>query len=299
MDGGQGSDIDMTTYAKFDGYSDQIKVHVIDSGNMPLAKILYEKFWASSTMVDSMATYLEGAGYTVRDSNGAVLKPGRPVAVAGPSRIIKGATNLSGIASMYADTYSWSIVSAPAGTTLSPASSVTPTFTPIGDGTYIVQLVVSKNGVQSAPSQMTIVVNSSITDPATITFTNSIKSILQASGVGATNCALDCHTTKSTSINVAARAPVAYNNLDRNSDGIVDGTDDIWLYTDIKGRINVDDVEDSPLLLKPSGHHHGGAMVTGFGDVANKKSAEQLTPGDPLRANYDLFLNWILNGAPY
>jgi hypothetical protein len=182
---------------------------------------------------------------------------------------------------------------------LDAASSVSPTFTPGADGTYVVQLVVSKNGVQSDPSQMTIVVNSSITDPATITFTNTIKNILQTTGAGTSNCTLDCHTTKSTSINVAAKAPVAYNNVDRNSDGLVDGTDDIWLYTDIKGRINVDDVGDSPLLLKPSGHHHGGAMLPGFGDAANKKSAEKLMPGDPLRANYDLFLNWILNGAPY
>jgi len=298
---GQGSDIDLTTFAKFDGYSDQIKAHVIDSGNMPLAKILYEKFWSSSAMVDSMATYLEGAGYTVRDNTGAVLKPGRPVAVAGPNRIVQGATTLSAAASMFATSYNWSIVSDPVGgATLANPTSATPTFTPSGNGTYMVQLIVGKDGVQSDPSQVTIVVNSALTPaPSAITFTTHILPILQGVGqpVPAKQC-VACHST------VTPKAPVAYNKFDRNGDGSDDsGTvgskDDFWLYTDIKGRINVDDVGDSPLLLKPSGHHHGGSMLPGFGDEVNKVSVDKLAPGDPLRANYDLFLNWVLNGAPY
>jgi mono/diheme cytochrome c family protein len=298
---GQGSDIDLTTFAKFDGYSDQIKAHVIDSGNMPLAKILYEKFWASSSISDSIATYLEGAGYSVRDSAGAVLRPGRPVAVAGPNRIVRGATTLSALASMYATSYNWSIASDPVGgATLSNATGATPTFTPAGNGTYIVQLVVGKDGVLSDPSQVMIVVNSALTpDPSAITFTANILPILQGVGqpVPDKKC-IACHTT------VIPKAPVAYNKFDRNGDGVDDsGTvgskDDFWLYTDVKGRINADDIADSPMLLKPSGHHHGGSMLPGFGDDVNKVSVDNLTPGDPLRANYDLFLNWVLNGAPY
>jgi len=52
-------------------------------------------------------------------------------------------------------------------------------------------------------------------------------------------------------------------------------------------------------LLKPSGHHHGGGMLSGFGDIPNKMSAEKLLPGDVKRKDYDILLNWILNGAPY
>ena len=50
--------------------------------------------------------------------------------------------------------------------------------------------------------------------------------------------------------------------------------------------ITFDDPEKSRLLLKPSGQHHGGGPlpITGF-DLAGN------------RANYDLFLNWILEGA--
>lgn len=297
---GQGSDIDMTSFAKFDGYSDQIKAHVFDSGNMPLAKILYEKFWATSSINNAMATYLEavsGVKYTVRDGAGAVLTPGRPIANAGPSRIVQGATTLSGAASMYADTYSWSIVSAPAaGATLSSASSIPATdilFNPGGNGTYVVQLVVGKNGVQSEASRVTVVVNSALTPaPSAITFATDIKPVLQGltQPVVAKQC-VACHTT------VTPKAPVAYNNYDRNGDGVVDTIDDDWLYTDIRARISFDDIGDSPLLLKPSGNHHGGSMLPGFGDDVNRVPVDKLAPGDPLRANYDLFLNWILNGA--
>jgi mono/diheme cytochrome c family protein len=291
---GQGSDIDMDTFAKFDGYGEQIKTHVFDRGNMPLAKIIYEKFWASPTMVAAMADYVGNAGFPARDDITKVVQvPGRPIADAGPkSRIVTGATTLSAAASMYASSYSWSIVSAPAaGATLSDPASASPLFTPAGDGTYVLQLVVSKAGVQSAASTVKIVVNSALTPaPANITFTTHIKPILQGT------CAKDCH--KTTALNAPAFAAVAYNNFDRNGDGVVDATDDYWLYVDVRGRINVDDVADSPLLLKPSGHHHGGSMSEGFGDVPNKISMDKLNPGDPLRANYDIFLNWILNGAP-
>ncbi len=44
------------------------------------------------------------------------------------------------------------------------------------------------------------------------------------------------------------------------------------------------------LLRKPSGHHHKGNLLVGFNAAA--------APGDAARARYDLFQNWILNGAP-
>ena len=214
--------------------------------------------------------------------------------MAGPNRVVQSATTLSAAASMYATNYSWSIITDPVGgATLSDTASATPVFTPAGNGTYVVQLVAGANGVQSAPSQVTIVVNSALTPaPSAITFTTDIKPILQGltQPVLAKQC-VACHTT------ITPKAPVAYNNYDRNGDGVVDTADDDWLYSDIRSRINFDDIGDSPLLLKPSGNHHGGSMLPGFGDDVNKVAVDKLMPGDPLRANYDLFLNWILNGA--
>ena len=60
--------------------------------------------------------------------------------------------------------------------------------------------------------------------------------------------------------------------------------------SEVRSRINFTDIAASPLLRKPSGNHHKGLLVAGFNASA--------APGDAARARYDLFLNWILNGAP-
>ena len=70
-----------------------------------------------------------------------------------------------------------------------------------------------------------------------------------------------------------------------------DATDDRWFYEEIRSRVNFTDIVASPLLRKPSGSHHFGGRGPGF-DATRP-------PGDAARARYDLFLNWILNGAPY
>jgi hypothetical protein len=70
-----------------------------------------------------------------------------------------------------------------------------------------------------------------------------------------------------------------------------DATDDEWFYEEVRGRINFPDLAASPLLRKPSNNHHGGNLVVGFDT--------RQAPGNSARARYDLFLNWILNGAPY
>lgn len=288
-----GTDIDLDSYAKFNGYADQIKAHTIDRGNMPLAKIHYEKFWSTATIRESMANFLQGAGHTVRDGSGAVLRPGRPIADAGPSRTVRqGTSTLSGIASMFAASYQWSIVSgvAPA-VSLSNATSRDATFTANADGTYVAQLVVSDGTTTSAPSQVTIVVNNALTPaPSAIRFAD-IKAVLQNP---ANTCAIACHTA--TNLTTVAFAPFVYNNIDRNGDSVIDATDDAWLYAEIRGRINFLDPADSPLLLKPSGHHHGGNPAGGPAFLPNFDSS--LAPGAAGRANFDLFLNWVLNGAP-
>lgn len=294
-----GTDVDLTDYAKFNSYADQIKLHSIDRGNMPLAKILYEKFWSTPSISDTLANYLQGAGYTVRDAAGALLKPGRPIADPGPGRTVKqGATLLSGIASQYATNYQWSIVSgAASAVSLSNENSRDATFTATADGAYVVQLVVDNGKLTSLPASVNVVVNNLLAQPATIRFSD-IKAVLQAPA----GC-LICHTVTTVanplpSLSNPAMTPLVYDNVDRNGDGLIDATDDSWMYSEVRGRINFNDPADSPLLLKPAGKHHGGGMQLKFGDMALQKSVDQLAPGDPLRANYDLFLNWILNGAP-
>ena len=106
------------------------------------------------------------------------------------------------------------------------------------------------------------------------------------------NTCLTCHVA---SAQGSSRPPVLFadasnRDLDRNGDGVVDATDDAAFYAEVRGRINFTDLGASALLRKPAGHHHAGDRQPGFDDTAQ--------PGMPLRASYDLLLNWMLNGAP-
>lgn len=277
------SDIDFNSYEKFVGYADRIKAHVFDRGNMPLAFIVYDAFWDDPNRPRLLADFLQAQGYNVRDSSGAIQRPGRPLADPGPDRVAPpGAVRLSAEKSLFANGYAWTLVSGPAGAAIADASSARATLAAPAAGTYVVRLTVSNGSVQGAPAEARIVVAAGVANPADIRFAD-IKAAMQASG----SC-VTCHSPTGT----LPRPPVFYTNEDRNGDGTVgDATDDRWFYEEVRGRINFTDLAASPLLRKPSNHHHGGRLVAGFD--ADK------APGDPARARYDLFLNWILNGAPF
>jgi hypothetical protein len=279
--GGQ-SDIDFTSYEKFQLYNDRVKIHVQERGNMPLAKIVFDAFYRG-TGPESVATFLAAQGHVARDAAGVALKPGRPIANPGPSRLVAlGDTTLSGRDSLFTSTYAWSLVSGPAGgATLTNTTSATPTFTATAVGTYVVQLVVTGNNLTSAPSQATIVVSSTIPiAPSAIRFAD-IKNILQ------TASCTNCHSPTGQ----LPRPPLYYTNEDRNGDGVIDATDDFWFYTEVRSRINFTEVAASPLLRKPSGNHHGGLLISGFNTT--------FAPGITNRRHFDTFQNWILNGAPF
>lgn len=277
------SDIDFDTFAKFQSFAGRNKIHVFDRGNMPLVRILFEQFWAGSGAA-TLGSHLEGLGQVVRNANGTLLRPGRPIADPGPDRVVnQGGTVLDANSSLFANQFAWSIVSGPdgavppTGATLSDATVARPTFTAAADGTYVVQLVASNGAAQSTPASLRIVVNNAFAPaPSSVQFAN-IKNAVQTLGC------TGCHTP-------GGPPPVLFANIDRNGDGVVDATDDLWLYTDLRGRVNFADLVASKLLTKPSGNHHGGGLRPGFDTTA--------TPGQAARANYDLFLNWILNGAP-
>ena len=282
---GNQSDLDFEAFEKFQAFSDRIKAHIVDRGNMPLAKLVSEKFY-STDRPEILARFLESMGHTVRDASGAVLRPGRPISDPGPDRVVRpGVSTLSAAGSLYANTYVWSLVSGPAGATLTNQNSAQATFTAPADGTYVVQLVASNGPTPGAAARLTIVVDSALAiAPSAIRFAD-IKAVLQSTTAGCTNSG--CHIPGGTGV----RPPLFYSNTDRNGDGIVgDATDDLWFYTEVRGRINFTDLVASPILRKPSGNHHNGLLRPGFNT--------SVAPGQPSRTSYDLFLNWILNGAP-
>ena len=277
------SDLDFTTYQKFQSYADRIDATVVNRGNMPLAKLVYDTFHASSGE-QTLANFLAAQGFAASDASGTPLRPGRPIADPGPDRVLpQGATLLSGTSSLFANTYAWSIVSIPPGAppaTLTGANTAQPTFTAASDGTYVLSLVVGNDSGQSAPQMLTLVVNHALTPaPSAIRFAD-IKAILQDGG----ECQ-GCHNPAG-----PLHPPIDYTNYDRNGDGVVDATDDAWFYAEVRSRINFEEIADSALLRKPAGFHHFGGLGAGF-DTS-------LAPGQPGRAKYDVFLNWALNGAP-
>lgn len=279
---GGNSDIDFTTFEKFAAYADRIKIHVFDRGNMPLAKIVYDAFWGTPGRADRLARFLEARGYSIaRDAAGNPVQPGRPVANPGPDRVAPpGAIALSAGQSLFSASFAWSIVSGPAGATLTGATTATPTLNASAEGTYVLSLVASNGTVQSAPAPLKVVVKAGTKAPSTIRFAD-IKAAIQGS-----TCTT-CHSPTGT----LPRPPVFYTNDDRNGDGIAgDATDDAWFYAEVRSRVNMTEFAASPLLRKPSGNHHGGNLILRF-DATRE-------PGDPARDLYDLFLNWILAGAP-
>ena len=292
---GSQSDIDFETFEKFDGYSDRIKAHMVDRGNMPLAKLVSDAFYADPAGVASITGFLSDKGYA-----DAALRPGRPVADPGPGRVVKrGATTLSAAGSLFASAYQWSIVSGPNGVvpptqaSLSLPNSAQPVFNASADGSYVLQLVASSASSSSAPTTLTVVVRDDLRSngvgyaPAALRFAD-VKAVLQSANAGC----VGCHNSAGEVLPpIHFIAPDQSTDIDRNGDGRVDATDNLWFYTELRGRINFTDIVASPLLRKPSGNHHAGGQLSGFNT--------SFPPGHAARSDYDLVLNWILNGAPY
>jgi mono/diheme cytochrome c family protein len=283
---GRQSDIDFATYDKFQSYASRIFATVIDRGDMPLAKLVYDTFHASAGE-PALADFLVSHGLPARGASGAVLRPGRPIADPGPDRVVRqGATQLSAGNSLFADTYAWSIVSGPGGAvpprsaTLTNANTAQPTFDATSDGTYVLSLVASNGSDRSAPRSLSLVVQNALRpDPSAIRFAD-IKAALQ----DGQECQ-GCHAPAS-----PLHPPIAFTNYDRDGNGAIAPADDAWFYAEVRSRINFTEISASALLQKPAGQHHFGGLGKGF-DAS-------LAPGQPGRAKYDLFQNWILNGAP-
>jgi mono/diheme cytochrome c family protein len=270
------SDVDLTTLAKFESYAsdpeveDRIKVHVFDRLDMPLAKTVFDTFWGSANP-PILARFLAERGFDLSDANGA--PPLRPIANPGPDRVVPQLpATLSAAQSLNASAFQWSIVSGPAGATLANAQSVQATFDATQPGTYVVRLVASFGATQSKPALLTLKVAA---PGATPTFA-SVRKILFD------DCRL-CHSPQG-----SGNPPIIF--ADRGANGLVPRTDIARFHAEVRSRVNFADIVASPLLRKPANLHHGGGLGPGFD---NTKAV-----GDEDRESYDLFVNWILAGAP-
>ena len=141
------------------------------------------------------------------------------------------------------------------------------------DGIYQLQLVVSNGTTQSEPVTVQINVNSALPLPADMRFDGAIRTVLQANSVGA--ACTSCHAAGG-----EPGVPVYYTD----PDPVLEPNRN--LYEDVITRINFADPLHSKLLSKPSGTGHFGGVIGGFDTNGGN------------RDNYDLFLTWILQGAP-
>lgn len=138
------------------------------------------------------------------------------------------------------------------------------------------------------------------------TFAN-IKTILQ-DAKKTTNC-YSCHFSGAFGVGYTYAPPIAYGtnvgaDFDRDGNVVVDSNDDYEFYKALRGRVNLTDFLASPLLRKPTGHHHNAGAVldvtaTGTACGAAPACAPFANYGAYSQAVYDTFLDWIQHGAPY
>lgn len=287
-----GKDIDFSSYAKFISHADQIKLYVYDRGVMPLSLRGYNKFWGDdSTAPEVLAAYLNSV---LADDNKIPLNkdnevdaPGYyPLADAGPDRTTTSPVRLFGSNSRFIDRFSWRIASQPTGSdaVLTDVTSARPLLTTSTDGDYEITLIAAYGG-SVASDTVHIKIDNGLTssstppDPKTITFVDHIKPIFgNAGGVDLKECN-QCHS--STHANKIAGVPMFWvEDIEQPSTGTT-------FYQEVLTRIDFNDPENSLLLKKPSNNHHFGGLRGGF-EVSNPSN----------RYNYDLILNWILEGAP-
>jgi mono/diheme cytochrome c family protein len=273
----------------FLSYADRIKVMVFDRGNMPLAQIPHSDFW-NSNAPQMLATFVDsqlGTG-TATSSSGGPLMPGRPVADPGPNRMVRTGANavLSGENSLFASTFSWTNVSGPGNPLITNPTGMVAIFNASVAGTYVVNL--SVNGGASSNS-VTITVDDNFPDPLNIKFAQ-VKNVLQnVSHSGTSQQCISCHTPTA-NVAVATRVPpIWYTDFDRDgSGGAADSTDDDWFRKALSGRVNLTEIEASPLLRKPTGNHHNGLKVIDTTDTS--------TGGSGGLRNYSILYNWVLAG---
>jgi hypothetical protein len=268
----------------FQSYADRIKAHVFDRGTMPLALIVYDAFW-SSNAPNQLATFINPLltpPQTVLDASGVALRPGRSLADAGPTqRMVRTGANviLTAEDSLFPTLFTWSQDPAnPTGATISNANSMIATFSATFPGTYTVRLSVGND--PSDDAKVTITVDDNFPDP--VKFAH-VKNVLQNVLHNGTTKCTSCHTSPA----VSPTPPIFYNNFDRDGLGgaTADATDEAWFLKALSGRVNLTEIQASPLLRKPSGNHHNG------GTLLNLATAAGLH-------DYSILFNWILAGMP-
>jgi hypothetical protein len=150
------------------------------------------------------------------------------------------------------------------------------------DGDYVVRLTASSKKGGSKSDEVNIKVDSGLAiAPRDLTFIDDIGPLMSGS-------CITCHAS-----GVQDGVPVWWvADASQPIPPPTSPTDTpaLGFYEQVMARVNLEMIEDSLLLKKPSGLHHFGDQRPGFNS--------SLAVGSSSRANFDLFVNWISEGAP-
>jgi len=287
-----GQDLDFSDWNKFISHADEIERLVYDEGKMPMGLLNYQNFWNDPEKGELLASFIapyvsDAAGFKVRrlDGNGDIILPGRILARAGPDRVTQenAGITLNAQSSLFAETYSWAVLSQPAGAnvSLTNSSGMKANFTTNLEGDYRVRLTASSARGGSATDTLNIKVDNALAiAPRELTFIDDIGPFMSAS-------CTSCHDN-------GAEAGIPVWWVADASQPIVPPTTTadppaLGFYEQVMARVNLEVIEDSLLLKKPSGNHHFGNQRPDF-DTS-------LSVGAAGRANFDMFVNWIAEGG--
>ena len=281
---GDGKDLDFSSWDKFISHATEIERLVYDEGRMPLGLLNYNNFWGDPEKAELLGSFIAPfvADFAVNhiDGSGNVIPPGRVVARAGPDRVtLSGAViSLNAQASLFSSLYSWTLISSPGGSVVTIASpnAGRTDFSADTVGEYIVRLTAREATTDASATDLVAILvdNTLVKAPRNLTFYPDIQTVIN-------NECISCHTMGGS----VAGIPVWWTG---DSPPAV-GMPLLGLYERIKARVNLENIEDSLVLKKPSGVHHYGGLRAGF------DTSQPLGTFD--RVAYDLFVNWIAEGT--
>ncbi len=271
--------VDFSSYQSFLGYEEQIVAYVFDLGIMPLSRLNYQTLFADEPALETLAAALPSYANKYADA-AQLVRPGAPLADAGPNRHVNvSRVTLFGGSSRYADSYRWRLLeSQGASASLRMAGQMNAALTANGAGRYVVELVVSRNGVESRPSTAAVVIDATPgPEPAALRFYPHIRDVLQQR-LGAAPACVQCHTGEpAVPADSYPQIPVWYT--DEQPEGQT-------LYEATLEFVDFRNVRWSDILQRGTGYNHIGGQQAGFDLSAG---------GDASR--YHMLVNWILHGA--
>jgi hypothetical protein len=294
--GGDGKDLDFSTWDKFISHATEIERLVFNEGRMPLGLLNYDNFWDDPEKPTLLASFIvpyldDPDNFKSRhvSSDGSIKLPGQILVRAGLDRVTRenAAITLNASHSLFADRFNWSILSAPDDAIANFSSTVNARtdFSTDTEGEYLILLAGSNsdNG-QSGNDELTIVVDNSVVAPRSLSFYTDVTTELN-------NCATSCHSIGG-GVQNAVGIPVWWVDDISQPLGLPASESDypsLGLYEKVMARVNLANIEDSLILKKPSNTHHYGGLRPGF-DASNPVGTSQ-------RRAFDLFTNWISEGA--